>query len=183
MWKLNDKVIKEGKAWTDDDGVQHPANWSIWSDAEKKSAGLTYEAPVDNSFDSRFYLSKDIEKPLTDTNVVDQNGDAVIDPRTNGQMVSLGLKSEYIAKTKQYAQDRLSKTDWVIIRNAEKSEAIPDAITKYRDSIRTACNTIETAINNASNMTEFKALFDAPVDENGDPTGGNPPIFDFPQEQ
>ena len=77
----------------------------------------------------------------------------------------------------------LSKTDWVIIRNAEKSEAIPDAITKYRDSIRTACNTIETAINNASNMTEFKALFDVPVDENGDPTGDNPPIFDFPKEQ
>ena len=45
-WKLNDKIIKEGQAWSDDNGVQHPANWSIWSDAEKKSAGLTFVTPV-----------------------------------------------------------------------------------------------------------------------------------------
>ena len=183
MWKLNNKVIKEGKAWTDDNGVQHPANWNIWSDEEKQSAGLTYEEPVDNSFDNRFYWSKGVERSLTDILVTDENGEKVIDPMTGEQMVQVGLKNQYIAQTKQTAQDRLSKTDWVIVRNVEKSEAIPDEITTYRDSIRTACNTIETAINNASNMSEFKSLFDAPVDENGDPTGENPPIYAFPKEQ
>ena len=182
-WKHNDIVIKAGKAWSDKDGVQHPANWMIWTDPEKKAKGLTWEDESDTRFDNRFYYSKGVEKSLTDILVTNEKGEKVIDPMTGKQMVSLGLKSEYIAKTKQYAQDRLSKTDWVIIRNAEKSEAIPDAITKYRDSIRTACNTIETAINNASNITEFKALFNAPVDENGNATGDNPPIFDFPQEQ
>ena len=77
----------------------------------------------------------------------------------------------------------LSKTDWMTIRKAELKTAIPDATLTYRASIRTACNTIETAINNASNMTEFKSLFDTPVDKNGDPTGENPPIYAFPQEQ
>ncbi len=35
-WKYNDRIIKEGTAWSDKDGTQHPANWSVWSDAEKK---------------------------------------------------------------------------------------------------------------------------------------------------
>lgn len=183
MWKLNNKVIKEGKAWTDDNGVQHPANWNIWSDEEKQSAGLTYEEPVDNSFDNRFYWSKGVERSLTDILVTDENGEKVIDPMTGEQMVQVGLKNQYIAQTKQTAQEMLSKTDWMVSRKAELGTAIPDATLTYRASIRTACNTIETSINNASNMTEFKSLFNAPVDENGDPTGDNAPIYDFPQEQ
>lgn len=183
MWKLNNKIIKEGKAWTDDEGIQHPANWNIWSDEEKQSAGLTYEEPVDNSFDNRFYWAKGVERSLTDILEVDENGDAIIDPRTNAQLVTKGLKSQWIEQTKQTAQDMLSKTDWMTSRKAELGTAIPDATLTYRASIRTACNTIETAINNASNMTEFKALFDAPVDENGDPTGDNAPIYAFPKEQ
>ena len=183
MWKLNNKAIKEGKAWTDDDGVQHPANWNIWSDPEKKDRGLTWEDEPDTSFDNRFYWSKGVERSLTDILVTDEKGEKVIDPMTGEQMVQVGLKNQYIAQTKQTAQDMLSKTDWMVSRKAELGTAIPDATLTYRASIRTACNTIETAINNVSNMTKFKSLFDAPVDENGDPTGENPPIYDFPKEQ
>ncbi len=181
MWKLNDKVIKEGKAWTDDDGVQHPANWNIWSDEEKKSAGLTYEEPVDNSFDNRFYWAKNIERKLDDVLVVDENDQKVIDPMTGEQMVQEGLKTQYIAQTKQTANDMLSKTDWMIVRNAEKSTAIPEATTKFRDSVRTKCAEIETAINDCSSLADFIKLFDAPVDKDGNPTG-NAPIYDWPTE-
>jgi hypothetical protein len=64
----------------------------------------------------------------------------------------------------------------MITRKSEKGTAIPDATTKYRDSVRTACNTIETKINACSNLTQFMALFDAPSN------GSNPPMFDFPDE-
>ena len=47
--------------------------------------------------------------------------------------------------------------------------------------VRTACNTIETKINACSNLTEFMALFDTPLDSNKLPKG-NAPMFDFPQE-
>ena len=67
----------------------------------------------------------------------------------------------------------LSNTDWMVSRKAEKGTAIPDATQTYRDSVRTACNTIETKINNCSNLTEFMALFDTPVDSDGNPTGDN----------
>ena len=38
-WKLGDKIIREGRSWSAD-GITHPTNWAIWSDADKKAAGL-----------------------------------------------------------------------------------------------------------------------------------------------
>jgi hypothetical protein len=182
MWKLNNKIIKEGKAWTDDEGIQHPANWNIWSDEEKKSAGLTYEEPVDNSFDNRFYWSKGVERSLTDILVTDENGEKVIDPMTGEQMVQEGLKTQYIAQTKQTANDMLSKTDWYIIRASDDSSlTVPSDITTKRKAIRDAAKTIEDKINATSKLENFIKLFDAPVDKDGMPTG-NAPIYDFPKE-
>ena len=188
-WKHNGKIIKEGKAWVSDSGVKHPAIWMRWSDSEKKDNGLTWEDPPASEapFDNRFYWSRKTdgsltEKSLTDINVVDKDGKEVIDPKTGKQMIQLGLKSIWITQTKQTANSLLSESDWMVTRKAEKGTAIPDATTKYRDSVRTACNTIETKINACSNLTEFIALFDTPVDSDGNPTGDNPPMFDFPQE-
>ena len=182
-WKHNGKIIKEGKAWVSDSGVKHPAIWMRWSDSEKRDNGLTWEDPPASEapFDNRFYWGRKtdgslIEKSLTDVNSVDEDGKAVIDPITGKQAIQLGLKSIWITQTKQTANDLLSNTDWMVTRKSEKGIAIPDATTKYRDSVRTACNTIETKINACSNLTQFMALFDAPLD------GSNPPMFDFPQE-
>ena len=182
-WKHNNIVIKAGKAWSDKDGVQHPANWMIWTDPEKKAKGLTWEDEPDTSFDNRFYWSKGVERSLTDILVTDENGEKVIDPMTGKQMVQEGLKTQYITQTKQTANDMLSKTDWMIVRNAEKSTAIPEATIKFRDSVRTKCAEIETAINNASNMSEFQALFIVPTDDSKPPKPtGNAPMYDWPTE-
>ena len=169
--------------WVSDSGVKHPAIWMRWSDSEKRDNGLTWEDPPASEapFDNRFYWGRKtdgslIEKSLTDVNSVDEDGKAVIDPITGKQAIQLGLKSIWITQTKQTANDLLSNTDWMVTRKSEKGTAIPDATTKYRDSVRTACNTIETKINACSNLTEFMALFDAPSD------GSNPPMFDFPDE-
>lgn len=182
-WKHNGKTIMEGKAWVADDGTQHPAQWTRWSDDDKKSKGLTWEdQPASGKpFDNRFYSGRKtdgslIERSLTDINSVDENGKAIIDPITGKQMVELGLKSIWVAQTKQTAQDKLNKHDWMIIRNAEKSTAIPSDVTTYRDAIRTKCASIETAINNCSSHADFMKLFDTPSD------GSNPPINDFPDE-
>jgi hypothetical protein len=69
----------------------------------------------------------------------------------------------------------------MITRKSEKGTDIPSDVTTYRDAIRTKCASIETAINNCSNLTQFMALFNAPVDSDGNHTG-NPPIYDFPDE-
>jgi hypothetical protein len=54
MWTYNGKRIREGRAWTDDNGVQHPANWAIWSEAEKVAHGLVWVTPQPKP-DERFY--------------------------------------------------------------------------------------------------------------------------------
>ena len=187
-WKHNGREIKVGKAWVTDNGTQHPAQWSRWSNEKKTSEGLTWEDPPASQepFDDRFYNGRQadgtlIEKNLTDRNEVDSDGNALLDADGN-QYVTEGLKTIWIRQTKRTAQEKLNKHDWIIVRNAEKSTAIPTDITTYRDAIRTKCASIETAINNCSNLTQFMVLFDAPVDSNGNPTGDPAPINDFPDE-
>jgi hypothetical protein len=188
-WKKSDGTyIKEGKAWVGVDGTKYPAVWTRFSDTELKTFGLTWEDPPASQepFDSRFYWGRKtdgslIERSLTDVNAVDEDGKAVIDPITGKQAVTLGLKSIWVAQTKAIAQDKLNKHDWMVVRNAEKGTAIPSDVTTYRDAVRTKCASIETAINNCSNLTQFMALFDTPKDSDGVPTG-NAPINDFPDE-
>ena len=165
-WKKSDgTIVQIGKSWVDDNKIRHPSNWNIWTDAYKKSMGLTWEDPpsIPTPYDDRFYLGRDDkgnlrEKSLTDVNVVDLDGKALIDPNTGKQMVDLGLKSVWIAKTKEKTNNLLARTDWMDVRKSEKGTAIPTATATYRDKVRTACDTIETKINNCSNLTEFKAL-------------------------
>ena len=54
-------------------------------------------------------------------------------------------------------------------------------MTTYRAAVRTKSGQIEAAINGAANHAAFMALFDVPVDSDGNPTG-NAPINDWPDE-
>jgi hypothetical protein len=185
MWKLGDTVIREGKSWRDSNGVTHPQTWARWTDDEKKAAGLTFVADP-KTWDNRFYWGWNadetalIERNIADVNEVDDDGNPILDQDGN-QVVTLGLKSVAIARTKETARTRLSKSDWMVTRKAEAGTAIPSTVTDYRTAVRTASGTIETAITNAADLAAFMALYDTPVDSNGDPTG-NAPIHDWPEE-
>ena len=48
---------------------------------------------------------------------------------------------------KANANNELAKTDWVVVRNAENSIAIPTEITTTRNAIRTTVDTKENEIN------------------------------------
>ena len=187
MWTYNGKVIREGRAWTDDDGTQHPANWNIWSADEKISKGLVW-VDVQPKPDGRFYwFSQNADgtytttpRELEDRNEVDQNGDPIIDQRTGKQMVTLGLKSQAVAQTKQTQGSLLSQTDWAYIRKQDTGIVVPEDIQTYRDSVRTQSMAIEDQIRMCSTLDAFKALYDTPVDAAGNATG-NPPINDWPE--
>jgi len=180
-WKLGNLTIKEGRSWKHHNGTTHPSNWGSWSDNEKTAAGLVWEDPP-APYDNRFYWDASTSKALDDVNVVDKDGKAVIDPLTGQQSVIKGLKTIYIEQTKQTANGKLSATDWYVVRKAEDSTAtIPSDVTTYRAAVRTKSGQIEAAINGAANHAAFMALFDAPVDSDGNPTG-NAPINDWPDE-
>jgi len=179
MWKYNDNIIREGRSWVDSDGVTHPTSWARWTDAEKTAAGLVWEddpAP----FDNRFWWDASTPKALDDVNAVDEDGNPILDENGN-QVVTLGLKSQWKATIKTQAGGLLQPTDWMVIKASEVAGyTVPADITTYRAAVRTASNTIEASIDGAADHTAFVALFDTPVDADGNPTG-NAPIADWPE--
>jgi hypothetical protein len=178
-WTFNGKIIREGRSWVGIDGVQHPASWGRWSDEEKQAAGMTQVADPAPNPDNRFWWDADTPKALDDIPAVDENGDPVLDEDGN-QVVTLGLKSVHKAIVKQQAAGLLAATDWYVTRNAETGTAIPADVTTYRAAVRAASGAIESAIDGAANHAAFVALFDTPVDADGNPTG-NAPIADWPE--
>ena len=161
-WKLNNAVIRAGRAWTGIDGVQHPRNWMIWSDAEKTAAGLVWEGDP-APFDNRFYWAAGLPRALDD--VTDEDGN-----------VTLGLKSQYKAQIKVTAASLLAPTDWHVVKATEvDSYSVPANISQYRTDVRAASNTIEVAIDGAADLDAFIALFEGTEEANA-------PIYDWPEE-
>jgi hypothetical protein len=177
-WTYNGKIIREGRSWVGIDGVQHPVSWGRWSDEEKQAAGLTHVADPAR-YDNRFWWDANTPKALDDVAAVNENGDPVLDEKGQ-QIITLGLKSVWKNIVKQQAGGLLADTDWYVTRNAETGMAIPADVTTYRAAVRTASGTIEAAIDGAADHAAFVALFDTPVDADGNPTG-NAPIADWPE--
>ena len=177
-YKYNGKVIRAGRAWSDDNGTQHPANWMRMSDERKVEIGLVYEADPDTSYDSRFYWSKGVERALEDVNETNEDGTPMLDVKGN-QVVTKGLKSNAIAQVKVTAAGLLAPTDWMVVRSAENGTDIDADTLAYRAAVRKASNDIEAAISAVTTHAGFMALYDAPMGADGMPTG-NAPINDWP---
>ena len=129
--------------------VHYPANWLRLSTAqEKKDLGITEvaDAPV---YDGRFYNSDGTAKALDDTK---ETIDGV-------EYTTQGVKSVLKAQEKANAGSLLAKYDWYVVRKAEKSTAIPSAISTYRDGVRTACDTREKEIDACSDTAALVTLY------------------------
>jgi len=144
VWKKSDgTIIYSGKSWVDDNNIRHPTNWNIWTDAQKKSKGLTWEddpTPLP-PFDSFYYYGWN------------SDGDALL-PRPLA-----GLKVTKLSEAKQTTHSILSSTDWYITRKSETSTAVPSNITAFRTAVRTNYGVLKTAINNASDIDALKACY------------------------
>ena len=162
---LDGKPLAVDVAFSHND-INYPANWLRLSTADEKTAlGITEVADAP-TYDSRFYWGDWTAKTLTDTNEVDENGDPVLDQNGN-QVVTLGVKSILKAQEKATAGSLLAPYDWYVVRKAEKSTAIPTAITTYRDGVRTACNTRETEIDACADTAALVTLYGVTTDSEG----------------
>ena len=129
--------------------INYPANWLRLSTAqEKKDLGITEVADAP-TYDSRFYWGDGTAKALDDkTETID-----------GVEYTTLGVKSVLKAQEKATAGSLLAKYDWYVVRKAEKSTAIPTAITTYRDGVRTACDTREKEIDACSDTAALVTLY------------------------
>jgi hypothetical protein len=167
MFLLNGNRFPEGTSFYDANGTQYGAGWLNQATEEQKLAiGITWVAdPI--PFDSRFYWDTDLPKALEDKLETKQDGTplykqvydkvtkSMVD--TTEQVVTKGLKSNFIAQVKDTAGKLLAQTDWYVVRKAERNVDIPASIVTKRATIVTEADRLETAI---SNVTTVEALIE-----------------------
>jgi len=160
IYKVGEQEIVPGKAWTAENGTQHPANWNIWSAAEKAEQGIT-EIVQETPPDSRLYTWS-------------YNDDGTI---TSSAKSLDSVKSDLIAEVKAQQRVRLSKTDWAVIRKSDVGTEVPDDIATYRAAIRTKATEMEAAIIAAADIDAIAALF-VRDDADGNKSGI---LYDWPE--
>ena len=154
-------------------GVQYPQNiHSLWSESDLNAIGI-YTVVYDdtNKKDGEWYINTNqtlafaggkvtatygtaTARAIADRNGTDEDG-VELDP----VVVIKGLKTVKKEIFDRQAAGLLAKYDWYIIRNTEASTAIPSAITDYRTAVRAKCNSMQTQIDNASDVDALVALF------------------------
>ena len=142
VWIYNNKEIRAGKSWTDKNGIQHPANWHIWSAEEKDAMRITSVEP-ESPPSSNYYTWA-------------VGGDYKI--RKSAKPLA-GVKTQKIEEAKDYANIALSSSDWYVTRKAEVDTAIPSGITALRTALRTNYAALKSAINAAGDVDAVAALY------------------------
>ena len=108
------------------------------------------------------------DRALNDANAKNEDGSDMKDLITGEQVINYGLKTLAKNQCKITANGLIARFNWLVERSIyDSSKAIPDAVKTYVTAIRKDCNDIETAIDNASNMTAFKALYADELNSDG----------------
>ena len=169
--------------------VRYPSNmFTKYTDAEKAAIGIYSVEDTGTKGNDRFEYTSQATytwsasdkkvttsytitaKSLVDINDVDKDGNAIKDYKGN-QTVTLGLKSIAKNLTKQRANNYISRFNWLVERLAyDSSKTIPSAVGTYVGDIKTDCAAIEAAIDGASDMAAFKALYEDTRDSDGNVT-------------
>ena len=95
----------------------------------------------------------------------------VLDPAANGgkgamvdtseKLITRGLKYNFKNQIKAQANSALAGTDWMIIRKAERSVAIPSATVTYRAAVITEYGRLKAAITGAADVDALQAVMQA----------------------
>ena len=152
--------------------------YSLWSVDEKKAIGL-YEVEHDDTKkkDEEWYINTDqtiaykttgdkvvasygnaTAKAIDDRNEVDDNGDPLLDDKGN-QVITKGLKTIKKELIDNQCAGLLSPSDWRVVKAKETETEMDSGWKTWRASVRTKCNSMQTEIDNASDVDALAALF------------------------
>ena len=153
MFLLNGNRLPEGTSFYDANGVQYGSGWlNQATEAQKLAIGITWVADAVRA-DDRFYWDGNINNPKALADVTE-----TVDGK---EYVTKGLKSNFIAQTKQTAGSLLANTDWYVVRKAERNVDIPANVVTKRAAIVTEADRLETAITNAANVEALIEVLNA----------------------
>jgi hypothetical protein len=185
--------------WSENDvkeGLKYPKTiYTLWTESERNAIGIyTVEIDDTNQKDETFYINTDITyafgsgkvtgsygtataKVLNDIKWTQEEidaGEASSGADTDTVKVR-GLKTLYKEKFNSEAVVLLAKTDWYVVKATEvESYNVPSAVTTYRTGVRSKINSMETAIDNCSDVAALETLLSYKT--------GTRPLGEFPDE-
>jgi hypothetical protein len=142
-------------------GIRYP---HLRDPALREQLGVV-EVADPEQYDQRFYWGVGNPKLLNDRLEVKEDGTPlyvqVYNPATEEmedtteQMVTKGLKSQWIGEIKNTAGKMLAQTDWMVIRKAERNVDIPATVVANRTAIVAECDRLEAAITACATVEEL----------------------------
>ena len=179
-------------------GNKYPASiYTLWTEAERNAIGIyTVEIDNTNKKDEEWYINTNISyafsggkvkgtygtataKNIDDTLWTQQDSDDGLIPEGDsvGDVATRGLK--YIKKEMidNQCANILADSDWMVVKATETGNTMDSGWKTWRASVRTKCNSMQTQIDNASDVDALAALFTYTEQEDESVTR---PLGEFP---
>ena len=156
---------------------QYPASiYTLWTEAERNAIGIyTVEIDETNKKDEEWYINTNITyafgrgkvtgtygtataRAIADADAVDEAGNKLKDDNGN-QIIIEGLKTIKKRMIDNQCAGLLAPSDWMVIKATETGGTMDSGWKTWRASVRTKCNSMQTQIDNASDVDALAALF------------------------
>ena len=135
-------------------GIQYPRNWlTLASDSEKASVGFIEVTYSGSHKDGEYYNNSESAA------VYNASAGTVVITKSSTAKNLADLKTYKKTLSSSGAYSSLQSTDWYVVRKEEIGTAIPSNVTAYRTATRLVCNSLNTAITNASDIDALAALY------------------------
>ena len=159
---------------------QYPASiYTLWTEAERNAIGIyTVEIDTTNKKDEEWYINTNITyafgsgkvtgtygtataKNINDTlwTEDDKSKGYIPDGKDVGDVATEGLKTIKKQMIDNQCAGLLAPSDWMVVKATETGGTMDSGWKTWRASVRTKCNSMQTQIDNASDVDALAALF------------------------
>ena len=159
--------------------VKYPAAiYTLWSESERNAIGIyTVEIDETNIKDEAWYVNTNITyafsggkvkgtygsataKNIADTLWTQQDkDDGLLGDRSIGDLKTKGLKTLKKEMIDNQCAGLLAPSDWRVVKATETGGTMDSGWKTWRASVRTKCNSMQTQIDNASDVDALASLF------------------------
>ena len=161
-------------------GNKYPASiYTLWTEAERNAIGIyTVEIDTTNKKDEEWYINTNISyafsggkvkgtygtataKKIADTlwTSQDKTDGKIPEGKDVGDVATEGLKTIKKRMIDNQCAGLLAPSDWMVVKATETGGTMDSGWKTWRASVRTKCNSMQTQIDNASDVDALAALF------------------------
>ena len=161
-------------------GNKYPAAiYTLWTEAERNAIGIyTVEIDSTNKKDEEWYINTNITyafgsgkvtgtygtataRKIADTlwTSQDKTDGLIRDGEDVGDVAVEGLKTIKKRIIDNQCAGLLAPSDWMVVKATETGGTMDSGWKTWRASVRTKCNSMQTQIDNASDVDALAALF------------------------